>query len=386
MNNELGIMGDTIHEKKKVYVGMSGGVDSSVSAYLLKQATPENFEKIFGRPTPEGFRGYEVTGVFIKVWQPEGIECTWKEDRLDAMRVAAELDIPFKTLDLESQYKKEVIDYMIYEYACGRTPNPDVACNKYVKFDGFLKWALEDGADYIATGHYTQNIYNTEKNIYEICASADSEKDQGYFLWTLRQGQLKHILFPVGSMEKKEVRNIAKEAGLYTATKKDSQGLCFIGKLDIKDFLKDYITPKRGDVLNTEGVVVGHHDGVFFLTLGERHGFTINTKTSNDKPVYIVDKDVEKNTITVSEDLGLLHKKILTLNLKDTNWVGSQPVSGEIYESRIRYRGTTMKSTVLITGNSTAVVTITDGDTSGSAGQSLVLYQGDILMGGGIIA
>ena len=354
--------------KKKVYVGMSGGVDSSVSAYLLQR------------------QGYDVTGVFIKVWQPEGIECTWKEDRLDAMRVAAELGIPFKTLDLEAQYKKEVIDYMIAEYARGRTPNPDVACNKYVKFDGFLNWALEDGADYIATGHYTQNIYNKESGFFELRASTDSEKDQGYFLWTLSQDKLKHILFPVGAMEKKDVRVVAKEAGLYTADKKDSQGLCFIGKLDIKDFLKDYITPKRGDVLNTEGVVVGHHDGVFFLTLGERHGFVIDAKTNSDKPVYIVGKDIEKNTVTISDDLEVLHKKNLRVNLTNTNWVGSQPVSGEIYESRIRYRGTTMKSTVEVTGEGIAAVTVAEGDASGSVGQSLVVYQGDILIGGGIIS
>ncbi len=229
---------------KKVYVGMSGGVDSSVSAYLLKKA------------------GYDVTGVFIKVWQPENIECTWKEDRLDAMRVAAELEIPFVTLDLEAEYKKEVIDYMITEYSQGRTPNPDVACNKYVKFDGFLKWALQEGADYIATGHYTQNIYNQREETFEIKASRDSDKDQGYFLWTLGQEKLKHILFPVGAMQKSEVRAIASEAGLYTAAKKDSQGLCFIGKLDIKEFLKEYITPQRGRVLNVDGKIIGHHDGV----------------------------------------------------------------------------------------------------------------------------
>jgi tRNA-uridine 2-sulfurtransferase len=354
-------------KKKKVYVGMSGGVDSSVSAYLLKNA------------------GYDVTGVFIKVWQPEGIECTWKEDRLDAMRVAAELDIPFKTLDLEAQYKKEVIDYMIAEYAAGRTPNPDVACNKYVKFDGFLKWALQEGADYIATGHYTQNIYNHETRLFELRASLDTEKDQGYFLWTLGQKQLKHVLFPVGAMEKKEVRSVAEEAGLYTATKKDSQGLCFIGKLDIKDFLKDHITIKQGNVLDNNGRVIGHHNGVFFLTIGERHGFVIDAKTSSDKPVYIIAKDIDKNTVTVSSDLADLCKKDLVINLKNTNWVAESPVVDTIYESRIRYRGSIMKSAVTVTGDTEAVVNITEGDASGSAGQSLVIYKGDVLMGGGII-
>ena len=194
-----------IQEKKKVYVGMSGGVDSSVSAYLLQKD------------------GYDVTGVFIKVWQPDWIECTWKEDRLDAMRVCAQLDIQFITLDLEAEYKSGVIDYMISEYRVGRVPNPDVMCNREVKFGGFYKWALAQGADYIATGHYAQNIYNDKTKEYELRASSDTDKDQGYFLWTVTQDKLKNVLFPIGNIKKSEVRQIAEEAGLYTATKKDSQ-------------------------------------------------------------------------------------------------------------------------------------------------------------------
>jgi tRNA-specific 2-thiouridylase len=187
-------------------------------------------------------------------------------------------------------------------------------------------------------------------------------------------------------MEKKEVRSIAQEAGLYTATKKDSQGLCFIGKLDIKDFLKDYIVPKPGDVLNMQGEVIGHHDGVFFLTLGERHGFVIDAKTSSDKPVYIISKNIENNTITVSDNKDYLHKKNLHIKLSNTNWIAEPPQAGTAYESRIRYRGSVMKSTVTITSAIEAVVNIVEGDASGSVGQSLVVYQGDLLMGGGVIS
>jgi tRNA-specific 2-thiouridylase len=235
---------------KKVYVGMSGGVDSSVSALLLKQA------------------GYDVTGVFIKVWQPEFFECTWRQDRLDAMRVCAKLGIPFKTLNLEKEYKQDVVDYMIHEYKKGKTPNPDVMCNKYVKFGGFFDWAMEQGADFVATGHYARvakiatrveskklkvksknkNDYkfNIQNSIFQMLAGDDKNKDQTYFLWTLTQKQLSKTLFPIGDIEKPKVRKLAETYGLSTAVKKDSQGLCFIGKIDIKDFLKNYIKEKKG--------------------------------------------------------------------------------------------------------------------------------------------
>ncbi len=213
--------------KKKVFVGLSGGVDSSVSAALLQS------------------QGYDVFGVFIKVWQPDFYECTWKEDRLDAMRVCAKLNIPFYTLDLEKEYKKEVVDYMIEEYKNGRTPNPDVMCNKYIKFGGFFDWAMSQGADFVATGHYAR--LNKE---HELVAGRDSNKDQSYFLWTLTKEQLSKTLFPVGDIEKTEVRKLAKKFGLPTAEKKDSQGLCFIGKVDMAEFLHHFIETKPGPVLN----------------------------------------------------------------------------------------------------------------------------------------
>ena len=227
---------------KKVFIGMSGGVDSSVSAALLKE------------------HGYDVTGVFIKVWQPEFFECTWRADRLDAMRVCAKLDIPFLTLNLEKEYKKEVVDYMIDEYKAGRTPNPDVMCNKYIKFGGFFDFAMKHSADFIATGHYARvkkfprgetSGFNPSPEVsprgtYQLLAGRDKNKDQSYFLWTLTQKQLQKTLFPIGDIDKPEVRKLAEKYGLATAVKKDSQGLCFIGKIDMKDFLKNYMKEKKG--------------------------------------------------------------------------------------------------------------------------------------------
>jgi tRNA-uridine 2-sulfurtransferase len=269
---------------RKVYVGMSGGVDSSVSAAILKE------------------QGYDVTGVFIKVWQPDSTDCGWKDERRDAMRVAAVLDIPFKTFDFSEKYKKEVVDYMISEYKAGRTPNPDVMCNRYVKFGSFLEQAINDGVDYVATGHYAQNIYNKELGFYEMHEGADSNKDQSYFLWTLTQSDLKHTLFPVGAFQKDEVRKLAEKYKLPVFDKKDSQGVCFIGHLDMKEFLKEHIDVKKGDVLDTDGNVLGEHDGVELYTEGERHGFKVFVKTTDNEPYYIVKKDLKNNTLTVQAE------------------------------------------------------------------------------------
>ena len=372
------------NKTKKVYIGMSGGVDSSVSAYLLQQATPKNFEEFFGHSAPEGFRGYEVTGVFIKVWQPDWIECTWKEDRLDAMRVCAQLDVPFVTLDLEHEYKVGVIDYMISEYRTGRVPNPDVMCNREVKFGGFYQWAMAEGADYIATGHYTQNIYNEESKEYELRASSDNDKDQGYFLWTITQDKLKNILFPIGNIKKPEVRRIAEDARLYTATKKDSQGLCFIGKLDIKDFLKEYIDVNRGDVLDSDGNIIGHHDGAVFFTIGERHGFTITKKTENDGPLFVTSRDIDKNIITVSDISPSASHSTLSLNITNTNFISKVQNEFEC-TAGIRYRGGHLECRVVLGENNTATAHFEDGDNTATAGQSIVFYRGDTLLGGGVI-
>ncbi len=349
-------MQEEILKPKKVFVGLSGGVDSSVSAFLLKQ------------------QGYDVTGVFIKVWQPDFIECTWKEDRLDAMRVAALLDIPFVTLDLEKEYKEGVIDYMIEEYRKGRTPNPDVMCNREVKFGAFFNWVKRQDKDaYIATGHYA------EHNGTSLLKSKDENKDQTYFLWALRKEILPSVIFPVGKMEKSEVRLLAQEANLPVANKKDSQGLCFVGTVDIKTLLKKYIDEKEGDVLDETGTAIGHHTGVMFYTIGERHGFTVTKKSTDDAPYFIIAKDIEKNTITVShtepaESAGEI------IALEKINW--TQGIKkGDMYEARTRYRAPLAK-VVVVDENHIELLT---GELTKVSGQSLVLYDGEMCVGGGII-
>jgi len=341
--------------KKRVFVGMSGGVDSSVSALLLKQ------------------QGYDVTGVFIKVWQPDFIECTWREDRLDAMRVASLLDIPFITLDLEKEYKQGVIDYMIDEYKKGRTPNPDVMCNKEVKFGAFYTWAKSQGADYIATGHYAKH------NGTSLVKSDDDNKDQTYFLWTLTKELFPSILFPIGDMEKSDVRTIAENYNLPVSTKKDSQGLCFVGTIDVKTLLKNYIDEQKGEVITEKGEVIGHHTGVMFFTIGERHGFTITKKSTEDSPYFIIAKNISNNTLTVShtppqEDVGDV------ITLESTNWT-QEILQGSVYTARARYRAP-LASVEVIDGTHARVL---DGAVTKASGQSLVLYDSDVCIGGGTI-
>jgi len=353
---------------KKVFVGLSGGVDSSVSASLLKR------------------QGYDVTGVFIKVWQPEFVKCDWREDRLDAMRVCAKLDIPFLDLDLEEEYKKEVFDYMIKEYKEGRTPNPDVMCNKSIKFGGFLKFALDSGADYVATGHYAHNFF--EEGKFKMLAGKDNNKDQSYFLWTLGQEQLKYILFPVGHLEKPEVRKIAKKDDLLTAEKKDSQGLCFVGMVEMKDFLKRFLPEEKGDILDEEGKVIGEHDGAHYFTIGQRHGFLVTEKTPEDKPYFVVSKDVVKNTIIVSQKLqkkdSFDRKEII---IKNISWIsGENPNFDKKYQARIRYRQILQTCKIDSTPSTDNLKVIFDEPQKAvSEGQSLVIYDGEECLGGGVI-
>lgn len=353
---------------KKVFVALSGGVDSSVAAALLQE------------------RGYDVTGVFIKVWHPDFLPCQWRQDRLDAMRVCAKLEIPFLTFDLEKEYKKEIIDYMISEYADGRTPNPDVMCNKQIKFGAYLKKALSSGADFIATGHYARKTEENGK--YKMLVGNDDNKDQSYFLWTLTQEQLKYTLFPTGEFAKPKVRELAEGFWLLTAKKKDSQGLCFIGKLDIADFLKNYIDEKKGDVLDGKGKAIGYHSGVTFLTIGQRHGFTITEKGTHDRPYYIVSKDISKNTITVSHDIATWEQgtqvERKNIEIKDVNWIsGEIPDTSKKYKGRIRYRQE-LQDCKITEGQGLSVEFEESQDTAAS-GQSLVIYDGEECLGGGII-
>lgn len=358
-------------KNKKVFVGMSGGVDSSVCAYLLKQ------------------QGYEVVGVHLRCWNRDG--CDEKEAR-DARIVADQIGIPFYVIDMEKEYKKQVVDYMIESYKIGLTPNPDVMCNKKIKFGTFLQKALDMGADYVATGHYAKLA--EEDGEYFIYQGEDKNKDQSYFLWTLTQKQLKRTLFPIGDLQKLEVRKLAGKFGLPQATKKDSQGLCFLGKIDMKEFLTRYITPKKGKVLlapysfsgagNEKEEVIGHHKGALFFTIGERHGFTITKKTTDDSPLYVISKNIKNNTITVAPKITPQPNSIQgqSLYLKDVNIIGKIP-SKKIF-CRIRYRQEKIGCRVEKKGNELKV--IFDKLQAGiSPGQSLVLYNNEICLGGGII-
>jgi len=333
---------------RQVFVGLSGGVDSAVSAALLKQ------------------QGYSVTGVFIKVWQPDFLPCSWREERRDAMKVAIALDIPFLFFDFEEEYKKGVVDTVVREYKAGRTPNPDVLCNKEIKFGAFWKKAKEMGADYIATGHYWSG-----------------EKDQSYFLWTLTPEDLSHTLFPVGNLEKSEVRKLANKFNLPVAEKKDSQGICFIGDVSMEEFLSHFIKTEPGKVLNTDGEVIGIHKGAVLYTIGERHGFEIEKKSPEAGAYYIVSKDLESNTITVSNNLQEISSLSPTrVSLKSVNWI-TEPARPEVL-ARIRYRGEKIPATLGITGKSLRVKF--DKPMRGlSLGQSVVFYDGEHCLGGAVM-
>lgn len=374
---------ETTTTPKTVWVGMSGGVDSAVSAYLLKQ------------------QGYDVTGVFIKVWQPDNTECNWKDDRRDAMRVCAEIGIPFKTLDLSHEYKSKVVEYMISEYSKGRTPNPDIMCNRHIKFGGFLDLAIKNNIDFVATGHYAnvEEIKGTSGQIRSMLVEgADKNKDQSYFLWTLTSRDLDRVLFPVGELLKPEVRKIAEDNKLSVFDKKDSQGVCFIGHVDMKDFLKKHVKTTPGKVLDTEGQEIGEHDGSILYTLGERIGFKPYQSGSNDKPMYVFAKDVQKNTISVTEKNLLSSSNLETTAnvtplsntsggsveaiLTNLNWNSIDLSPGTKIEARVRYRQERQVCTFDI---KTSLIKFEKPQVL-APGQSIVFYTGERCLGGGIIA
>lgn len=325
---------------KKIFVGLSGGVDSAVSAALLKRA------------------GALVTGVFIKGWYPPGMPCTWAVERRDAMRVAARLRIPFITLDASAEYKKGVIDYLMSEYRAGRTPNPDVMCNREVKFGAFYRFAKESGADAIATGHYRSG-----------------EKDQSYFLWAVPQEVLAETIFPVGSMEKEEVRAIAKKFNIPVAEKKDSQGVCFLGSISVEEFLRSEFGVTPGRALDEQGNVVGEHDGVLLHTLGERIALR-NMLVSG--PWFVLAKNVETNEFIVGKSRVSADAYPQRVPFTNANWF-QEPSSAT--EAQYRYRGQRVSGS--ITGSYFASAdTLREIPTPG---QSIVFYKGDELVGGGII-
>lgn len=335
---------------KKVFVGLSGGVDSAVSAALLQRG------------------GMSVTGVFIKGWYPPGMPCTWASERRDAMRVAAHLNIPFHTLDASLEYKKGVIDYLLSEYRAGRTPNPDVMCNREVKFGAFYHFAKSCNSDFIATGHYA--VTREDK----LFRSPDVSKDQSYFLWAIPADALAMTIFPVGALHKEEVRKLAKRFKLPVAEKKDSQGICFLGSVSVEDFLQKEFGSVPGKAIDESGKEVGAHNGALLYTLGERVSLP-------QGPWYVVKKNIEENVLTVSREHATVpHGGMLTLS--DINWF-SRPTKDESLLAQYRYHGP------LISGHFDEGLTSFIPDASLSetpaSGQSLVLYRDSELIGGGIL-
>lgn len=348
---------------KKVYVGMSGGVDSSLSAALLKE------------------QGHSVTGVFMKNWTQDiaGWPCPWREDYRDAKRVALQLDIPFKIFDFQKEYKHKVVDYMVSEYKLGHTPNPDIMCNQEIKFKLFFETAREDGAEFIATGHYARVMQGLSSQKV-LAMGADRNKDQSYFLYRISQNALDHTLFPIGAYSSKdEVRKEAKKRGLSTASKPDSQGICFVGEVGIKEFLSEFAPQTKGNIVDENGRIIGEHDGAVFYTLGQRQGLNVG----GGLPYYVTKIDVKSNTVYASRDLNDKNLWTKKLNLTNTHWF-SEPKENEGYHIRTRHRGELILGTVFNEKNGSSI-RLEEPIRAPSPGQSAVVYKDEVVLGGGII-
>jgi tRNA-specific 2-thiouridylase len=347
----------------KVYIGMSGGVDSSLSALLLTQ------------------QGYDATGVYMKNWSQDvaGMICPWAEDLADAKRVAVQLGIKLKVYDFQAEYKQKVVDYMVAEYQAGRTPNPDIMCNQEVKFKLFLEAALSDGADYIATGHYAQIRNN------QLLRSVDEKKDQTYFLYRVTDKALSKTIFPVGGMTKNEVRELAKKHNLYVADKRDSQGICFVGQVGIKEFLNQYVNSKTGDIVEKEtGNVIGKHDGAIFYTIGQRHGL----KVGGGLPYYVTSKNMQENTVYVSRNLNDETMWRSAVDLSNVSWINKADniSSSHEYLVRLRHRGNLIPAKISNISENSLRISLKSPERSISPGQSAVIYDGVVCLGGGVIS
>ena len=337
--------------KTKVLVGMSGGVDSSVSAALLLEA------------------GYDVVGAFMKNWS----NCDWRADQRDATRVAARLGIPFLTLDFEAHYRQAVVDEMFAEFAAGRTPNPDILCNKYIKFDLFVKEADRLECAYIATGHYARSIDGL------LYAGTDKNKDQSYFLWAMNPKVVSRVLFPIGEMMKPMVRDKARALGLEVANKKDSTGICFVGEVDMRKFLQERLPKQIGDIVTVDGVVLGQHDGLAFYTIGQREGLGIG----GGLPYYVVEKRPATNQLVVASNYHpSLYRSALTAS--HLNWF-EKPAFPYACQARIRYRQELQDSVLVPLDESVLCVKFDHPQRAVTPGQSIVFYDGDKVLGGGII-
>jgi len=394
---------------KRVIVGLSGGVDSSVAAYLLKE------------------QGYDVIGLFMKNWHDDSVtisnECPWLEDSNDAMLVAEKLGIPFQVVDLSEQYKERIVDYMFREYELGRTPNPDILCNREIKFDVFLNIAIELGAEYVATGHYCRkgSLIKEDKEIYQLLAGADHNKDQSYFLCQLSQEQLAKSLFPIGELTKPEVRDIATKLDLITADKKDSQGLCFIGKVRLPEFLQQKLKPKEGSIVQipsdsliyersktkfeskedellfkatkydyhlTDGKIVGKHQGAHYFTKGQRKGLAVGGTV---EPLFVIETDVNENIIYTGEgkDHKGLYRSALFVKNKEIHWVREDLTlkDGDIMKvkARIRYRQA-LENATLFKVSEGLYVEFENEQSAITEGQFVAWYQQDELLGSGVIS
>ena len=348
-----------VKNKGKVCVGLSGGVDSSVTAALLLE------------------QGYDVTGVYMKNWSQDlpGMPCPWKEDYQDAKRVAVQLGIPFKMYDFQKEYRHKVVDYMVAEYQAGRTPNPDVMCNQEVKFKLFLDACLEDGADFIATGHYARVQDG------QLLRAKDDNKDQTYFLYRVTEDALKHALFPLGGYTKPEVRELAAKFGLITAKKKESMGICFVGKVGIKDFLLYELGPQQpGDIIDENGKAIGRHEGAIFYTIGQRHGLDIG----GGLPYYVIAKDMAKNQVIVTTRLDDENLWTKQLHLSQLHWINHQPADGTKVQVRTRHRAPLVEATVVLK-NGEVVLELKDEIRAATPGQSAVIYSDQLVLGGGIL-